>query len=59
MARGLAKGRIEGKAEGLAEGSKLRNIEIVTKGKKDGISTEILSALTGLSKEEIEKISSE
>ncbi len=52
-------GKAEGKAEGLAEGSKLRNIEIVTKGKKDGISTEILSTLTGLSKEEIEKISSE
>ena len=40
-------------------GSNLRNIEIAAKGKRDGISTEIISASTGLSKEEIEKIPSE
>lgn len=55
MAQGVAKGRIEGKAEGRIK----EKAEVVRIGKISGIPTEILSALTGLSKEEIEGIPSE
>ncbi|MCD4708644.1 MAG: Rpn family recombination-promoting nuclease/putative transposase [Candidatus Sabulitectum sp.] len=55
LAKGLAKGRVEGKAEGRIK----EKAEVVRIGRRSGISTEILSALTGLSKEEIKEIPSE
>ena len=49
---GKAEGIIEGKAEGIIEGKKA----VIRTGLKEGTSIDLLSKLTGLSKEVIEKI---
>ncbi|MGL4760441.1 MAG: Rpn family recombination-promoting nuclease/putative transposase, partial [Sarcina sp.] len=50
--RGIEKG----KEEGREEGEKLKQIEIAKNGIKQGLNVEIISTLTGLSVEEIEKL---
>ncbi len=55
-AKGRAEGRAEGRVEGRAEGMRLANIETAKNLKKNGISIDIISKSTGLTKEEIEKL---
>ena len=65
---GLEKGREEGKAEGLEEGEKIgaqkerakakaEKIESARKMLQDGLSVEVVSKYSGLSFEEVEKLS--
>lgn len=56
FADGLAMGKAEGKAEGIASGKKEKQIEIAKKMKEKNIPNIQIEELTGLSKEEIEKI---
>ena len=51
-AEGIAEGKAEGKAEGIAKGK----AEIVLSAKKMGLSIDAISQLTGLPKEDIEKM---
>ncbi|MEG1749829.1 MAG: hypothetical protein RR249_09120, partial [Tannerellaceae bacterium] len=51
-AEGKAEGLAEGEAKGLAEGKRLTAINL----KGNGISADIISACTGLTIEEIEKL---
>lgn len=53
---GRAEGRTEGRAEGLKEGKKLKQFEIAKKLKSKKFSIEEISEITGLSKEDIEKL---
>lgn len=57
---GLEEGRAEGlkigKEEGRAEGMRLANIETAKNLKENGISIDIISKSTGLTKEEIDKL---
>ena len=53
---GRAEGRAEGRKEGRAEGMRLANIETAKNLKENGISIDIISKSTGLTKEEIEKL---
>ena len=46
----------DGKTEGRTEGRTEEKVNVIRIGKKDGISKEILSSLTGLSEKEIEEI---
>ena len=48
--------REEGLKEGMEKGMEKRNIEIVKQMKKEGFSNEQIKKITGLSKDEIEKI---
>ncbi len=50
------KGKVEGKKEGLKEGEKKKAIEMAKNGIKEGLPVELIVKLTGLTKEEIEKI---
>ena len=52
-ADGLVEGKAEGRAEGLAEGKR----EIAAKLKKQGIPVDVITQCTGLSSEEISKLS--
>ena len=56
---GIEEGRIEGRAEGIEEGSKQKAYEIAKKMLKKGNSIEDIYDITGLSKEEIEKLREE
>nr|WP_293834112.1 Rpn family recombination-promoting nuclease/putative transposase [uncultured Arsenicibacter sp.] len=48
--------REEGREEGRLEGQKAKVLEILKKGLAEGISVEVLSGLTGLSSEEINRL---
>jgi predicted transposase/invertase (TIGR01784 family) len=50
------KGRKEGREEGREKGAKDKAIEIAKKALAKGNSIEFISEITGLSKEEIEKL---
>lgn len=50
------KGKEEGKKEGIEEGKKEEKLLIASNAKKQGLSLDIISSLTGLSVEEIEKL---
>lgn len=60
LERGLKKGKKEGlkegKKDGLKEGKKDMAIKVAKKSLKEGLSIELISKLTGLSKAEIEKL---
>lgn len=53
---GIAEGRAEGIAEGIAEGEAKAQVEMASKAKAQGLGIEMIMALTGLSREEIEKL---
>lgn len=55
-AKGLAEGRTEGLAEGLAEGEMRERIKMAGQALKMGMSVEDIAKLTGLTREEIEKL---
>ena len=57
LAEGLAEGKIKGKAEGLAEGEAKSQRQIAVKLKKQGIPVDVITQCTGLSSEEISKLS--
>lgn len=50
------KGKEEGKKEGIEEGKKEEKLLIASNAKKQGLSLDMISSLTGLSVEEIEKL---
>ncbi|MEG1544323.1 MAG: hypothetical protein RR382_07345, partial [Tannerellaceae bacterium] len=54
--QGLAEGKEQGKAEGLAEGEAKGKRLIALNMKGNGIAADIISACTGLTIEEIEKL---
>lgn len=56
LAEGLAEGRTEGLAEGLAEGEMRERIKMAGQALKMGMSVEDIAKLTGLTREEIEKL---
>jgi DNA repair protein RadC len=53
---GEERGKKEGKKEGILEGSKSKALEMAKESLKEGLSIELISKLTGLSKEEIEAL---
>ena len=53
---GLERGRKEGIKEGIKEGKKNKQIEIAKKLLKEGMSTEKISLIVGMSKEEVENL---
>ena len=53
---GRLEGKIEGKIEGKLEGAKEKQIEIAKNMLKENISIEVIFKITGLTKEEIEKL---
>ena len=55
-AKGIAEGEAKGRAEGRAEGIEENKRENARKMKTDGISFELISKYTGLSKEEIKAL---
>lgn len=46
----------EGKKEGIKEGAKDKALEMAANSLKEGLAIELISKLTGLSEEEIEKL---
>ena len=56
MERGLEEGRAKGLEEGLEKGRKESTKEIAGKMKQKGIETDIIISITGISKEELEKL---
>jgi predicted transposase/invertase (TIGR01784 family) len=56
MAEGMQKGIQKGRIEGRAEGKHNREIEIAKNAIKMGLDIKNIIMLTGLSKEEIEKL---
>ena len=54
--RGEKRGIERGKKEGILEGAKGKVLEMAKESLKEGLSIELISKLTGLSKEEIEKL---
>lgn len=56
MTTSFNKGKVEGRAEGRAEGKDEANRENARKMKELGISPEMISQVTGLTEEEIEKV---
>ena len=54
--RGVEKGFEKGTKEGTQQGIKNRNIEIAKNMIKENIDIDIISKITGLTKEEIEKL---
>lgn len=56
MAKGLEKGLAEGRAQGIAEGRMEQNIANARSMKLAGLDHEIISQVTGLSKDEIDKL---
>ncbi len=56
MAQGMAQGEAEGKVEGLAEGEAKANLKTALKMKELKVSIDIIMQVTGLTKEEIEKL---
>ena len=59
LEEGIEKGKIEGKIEGKREGKREGQKEIITRMLKEKIDIETISKLTGLTKNEITKISEE
>lgn len=59
LEEGIEKGKIEGKIEGKEEGKREGQKEIITRMLKEKIDIETISKLTGLTKNEITKISEE
>ncbi|MCX6579538.1 MAG: Rpn family recombination-promoting nuclease/putative transposase [Candidatus Aminicenantes bacterium] len=57
-AKGIAEGIAEGKAEGITEGEKNKALEMARKSLEEGLSIQLISKLTGLSKEEINSLRS-
>ncbi len=55
-AAGLDKGELHGKEEGIKEGKKEKQLEIARKMKKEDLPIELISKITELTKEEIEKL---
>ena len=55
-AKGFSEGIIEGEARGIEKGKKERNIEVVYAMVDQGIALEAISAVTGLSSEELKKL---
>ena len=55
-AEGRAEGRAEGEAEGRAKGERNKQIEMVRNMKAEGIPVKVISKVSGLSVEEIEKL---
>ena len=55
-AEGLAEGRTEGRAEGLAEGETKGKTDVARAMKAKGIEISLISELTGLSVEEIQRL---
>ena len=53
---GIQKGVKKGRAEGIEEGEHLTNLKNATNMKHLGISPDIISQVTGLTKEEIESL---
>ncbi len=53
---GVKKGKKEGEKIGVEKGKKEGKIEMAKESLKEGLSIELISKLTGLSKEEIEKL---
>jgi predicted transposase/invertase (TIGR01784 family) len=49
-------GKIEGKIEGIEEGKKEEKLNMAKKSLQEGLSVEMISKITGLSKEEIERL---
>ncbi len=56
LAEGEAKGRVEGKAEGLAEGRTEGKTDVARAMKTKGLEMSLISELTGLSEEEIQRL---
>jgi predicted transposase/invertase (TIGR01784 family) len=56
---GKEEGKEEGRAEGKEEGEQKKEREIVINGLKQGLDLKMIAALTGLQREEIEKIKQE
>jgi len=56
FSEGKAEGIVEGEARGIEKGKKERDIEIVHAMVDQGISLEAISAVTGLSPEELKKM---
>lgn len=54
--KGKEEGRKEGKKEGIEEGMMKEKLLIASTAKKQGLSSDVISGLTGLSVEEIEKL---
>lgn len=54
---GLYEGRMEGRAEGLAEGKKQANIATARKLQSLGVPLEVIQSATGLSREDIDRLS--
>ena len=46
----------KGRKEGILEGAKGKSLEMAKESLKEGLSIELISKLTGLAKEEIEKL---
>lgn len=59
LEEGIEKGKVEGKIEGKIEGKREGQKEIITRMLKEKIDIETISKLTGLTKNEITKISEE
>ena len=56
MSKGLEEGRKEGKKEGEKAGAKKKQLEIAKMMKNKGMDVDTIVEITGLSKEEIEKL---
>jgi predicted transposase/invertase (TIGR01784 family) len=56
IAQGLTQGRAEGEARGIAEGEKNRSQEIAKKILSEGMASELVAKMTGLSLEEVKLI---
>ena len=56
--KGIAKGRAEGKIEGRAEGEHSKSLEIAGNMLKKGLSISDIQEFTGLSEQDIAKLSS-
>ncbi|MGL5903566.1 MAG: Rpn family recombination-promoting nuclease/putative transposase, partial [Cetobacterium sp.] len=54
--KGLAKGIAKGLAKGRAEGEKLAKLEVAKTALKNGLTSEIISGITGLSIKEIDEL---
>ena len=55
-AEGFSQGKVEGKAEGISEGKNERNIEIAKNMLSKSMNIKLISEITGLMEDEIEKI---
>jgi predicted transposase/invertase (TIGR01784 family) len=56
QAKAKAEGRTQGRAEGRAEGEKHNQIETAKRMLNENLSAELISKLTGLSQDEVDKL---